>query len=159
MLKLPKAIITHTVNGRLRIKVPLEKGNNRYFQALEHKLSRCDGVHSIKTNSITGSVLLLYEADKKENIFKFAEENRLFKLQGHESVRMLLIDRVRHSFKDLNRYTKKLTGDELDIASFTFLSLLFLSIYKIVRGNFFAPAWYTSLWYAINTIIRSSDNR
>ena len=157
MLKLPEARITHTVSGRLRIKILSKKGNNSYFESLEQKLSGCDGVQSVKTNAVTASVLLLHNADIK-GISKFAEENRLFMVQSLGSERTLLVDRIRNSFEDLNRRTKNLTGGELDVASAVFVSLVSLSIYQIARGNFFAPAWYTSLWYAVNMVFRSSDN-
>jgi hypothetical protein len=157
VLKLPEAGITHTISGRLRIKIPSKKGNNSYFESLEQKLFICDGVQSVKTNAVTASVLLFHDVDIN-SISKFAEKNRLFKIQKLGSERTLLVNRIRNSFDDLNRRTKNLTGGELDIVSVAFVSLVFLSIYQIARGNFFAPAWYTSLWYAINMVFRSSDN-
>lgn len=157
MLKLPEARITHTISGRLRIKIPSKKGNNSYFESLEQKLSGCNGVQGVKTNAVTAGVLLLHDADIK-GISKFAEENRLFMVKSLGSERTLLVDRIRNSFEDLNRRTKNLTGGELDVASAVFVSLVSLSIYQIARGNFFAPAWYTSLWYAVNMVFRSSDN-
>jgi hypothetical protein len=176
VLKLPEAGITHTISGRLRLKIPSKKGNNSYFESLEQKLSGCDGVQGVKANAVTAGVLLLHNVDIN-SISRFAEENRLFMVQslGSErtllvnrirnsfeeslgSERTLLVNRIRNSFEDLNRRTKNLTGGELDVASAAFLSLLSLSIYQIARGNFFAPAWYTSLWYAVNMVFRSSDN-
>ncbi len=157
MLKLPDAGITHTISGRLRLKIPSKKGDNSYFESLEQKLSGCDGVQRVKANAVTAGVLLLHDADIK-SISKFAEENRLFMVKSLGSERTLLVDRIRNSFEDLNRRTKNLTGGELDVASTVFVSLVSLSIYQIARGNFFAPAWYTSLWYAVNMVFRSSDN-
>ncbi|MEA3386491.1 MAG: hypothetical protein U9Q89_08640 [Thermodesulfobacteriota bacterium] len=154
MLKLPEAGITHTISGRLRLKIPSKKGNNSYFGSLEQKLSGCDGVQGVKANAVTASVLLLHNVDIN-SIAKFAEENRLFKVQSLGSERTLLVNRIRNSFEDLNRRTKNLTGGELDIASAVFVSLVSISIYQIARGNFFAPAWYTSLWYAVNMVFRA----
>ena len=157
MLKLPEAGITHTISGRLRLKIPSKKGNNSYFESLEQKLSCCDGVQGVKANAVTAGVLLLHNVDTN-SISKFAEENRLFKVQSLGSERTLLVNRIRNSFEDLNRRTMDLTGGELDITSAVFVSLVSVSIYQIARGNFFAPAWYTSLWYAVNMVFRSSDN-
>ena len=157
MLKLPEAGITHTISGRLRLRIPSKKGNNSYFESLEQKLSGCDGVQSVKANAVTAGVLLLHDADIN-SISKFAEENRLFLVKSLGSERTLLVNRIRNSFEDLNRRTKNLTGGELDVASAVFVSLVSVSIYQIARGNFFAPAWYTSLWYATNMVFRASDN-
>lgn len=157
MSKLPEAGITHTISGRLRLKIPSKKGNNSYFESLEQKLSGCDGVQRVKANAVTAGVLLLHDADIK-GISKFAEENRLFMVKSLGSERTLLVNRIRKSFEDLNKRTMDLTGGELDVASAVFVSLVSLSIYQVAKGNFFAPAWYTSLWYAVNMVFRSSDN-
>jgi hypothetical protein len=114
-------------------------------------------VQRVKANAVTAGVLLLHDADIK-GISKFAEENRLFKVQSLGSERTLLVNRIRKSFEDLNKRTMDLTGGELDITSAVFVSLVSVGIYQIARGNFFAPAWYTSLWYAVNMVFRSSDN-
>ena len=157
MLKLPDAAITHTISGRLRLRIPSKKGNNSYFESLEQKLSGCDGVQRVKANAVTAGVLVLHDADIN-SISKFAEENRLFLVQSLGSERTLLVNRIRKSFEDLDKRTMDLTGGELDITSAVFVSQVSLSIYQIARGNFFAPAWYTSLWYAANMVFKSSDN-
>ena len=156
MIKLPEARITHSISGRLRIKIPSKKGDTSYFESLEQKFSGCDEVQKVEANALTAGVLLLHDADIKD-ISKFAEENRLFEIESLGLERTPLVKRIRSGFEDLNRRTKKLTGSELDLPSAGFVSLLSLSIYQIARGNFFAPAWYTSLWYALNIVFKSSD--
>ncbi len=157
MVKLPEARITHIISGRLRIKIPSKKGNTSYFESLERKFSDCDKVQKVEASAVTAGVLLLHDADIK-NISKFAEENRLFVVEKQRSERMPLVKRISSGFKDLNRRTTRFTGGELDLPGAVFVSLLTLSIYQIARGNFFAPAWYTSLWYAVNMVFKSSDN-
>ena len=156
MVKLPEARITHTISGRLRIKIPSKKGNKSYFESLEQKFSGCDGVQRVEANAVTASVLLLHDADVK-GISKFAQENRLFRVETRGPERMPLVKRIRSGFEDLNIRAKRLTDGELDLPSAVFVSLLSLSIYQIARGNFYAPAWYTSLWYALHAVFKSSD--
>ena len=156
MIKLPEARITHAISGRVRIKILSKKGDSSYFESLERKFSDCDKVQEVEANAVTAGVLLLHDADIKD-ISKFAEENRLFEVESLRLERTPLVKRIRSGFEDLNRRTKKLTGSELDLPSAVFVSLLSLSIYQIARGNFFAPAWYTSLWYALNIVFKSSD--
>ncbi len=157
MVKLPDARITHTISGRLRIKIPSKKGNNSYFKSLEQKFSDCDKVQKVEANAVTAGVLFLHDADIK-NISKFAEENRIFKVESRRPEQMVITKRIKSGFDDLNRRATRFTGGELDLAGAVFVSLLSLSIYQIARGNFFVPAWYTSLWYAVNMVFKSSDN-
>ncbi len=157
MVKLPEARITHIISGRLRIKIPSKKGNTSYFKFLERKFSDFDKVQKVETNAVTAGMLLLHDADIKD-ISKFAEENRLFKIESRRPEQMVLTKRIKSGFDDLNRRATRFTGGELDLAGAVFVSLLSLSIYQIARGNFFAPAWYTSLWYAVNMVFKSSDN-
>ncbi len=157
MVKLPEARITHIISGRLRIKIPSKKGDTSYFESLKQKFSSCDKVQKVEANAVTAGVLLLNDADIKD-ISKFAEENRLFRVKSMERKQTPLANRMRSSFEDFSTRIKKLTGGELDLPSVAFLSLLSLSIYQIARGNFYAPAWYSSLWYGFNMIFKSSDN-
>ncbi len=156
MVKLPEARITHIISGRLRIKIPSKKGDTSYFESLKQKFSGCNKVQKVEANAVTAGVLLLHDADIKD-ISKFAEENRLFRVESQRPERTVPVKRIRNGFEDLNRRITRLTGGELDLPSTGFVSLLFLSIYQIARGNFFAPAWYTSLWYALNMVFKSSD--
>ncbi|MDL1967900.1 MAG: hypothetical protein LWW97_04965 [Deltaproteobacteria bacterium] len=157
MVKLPEARIAHITSGRLRIKISSKKGNTRYFESLERKFSDCDKVQKVEANAVTAGMLLLHDADIKD-ISKFAEENRLFKVESRRPEQMVLTKRIKSGFEDLNRRATRFTGGELDLPGAVFVSLLSISIYQIARGNFFAPAWYTSLWYAVNMVFKSSDS-
>ncbi len=157
MVKLPEARITHIISGRLRIKIPSRKGNTSYFKSLKQTFSGCDKVQKVEANAVTAGVLLLHDADIKD-ISKFAEENRLFVVESRRPEQTVLVKRIRSGFEDLNRRATRFTGGELDLPGAVFVSLLSLSIYQIARGNFFAPAWYTSLWYAVNMVFKSSDS-
>ncbi len=156
MAKLPEARISHSISGRLRIKIPSKKGDNGYFESLEQNLSGCDGVQRVEANAVTASVLLLHDADIK-GISRFAQENRLFRVEILTRKPTPLANRMRSRFEDFDRRIKNLTDSQLDLPGAVFFSLLSLSIYQIARGNFYAPAWYTSLWYALNIVFKSSD--
>ena len=157
MVKLPEARITHIISGRLRIKIPSKKGNTSYFKFLERKFSDFDKVQKVEANAVTAGMLLLHDTDIK-NISRFAEENRLFVVENRRPEQMVLTKRIKSGLEDLNKRATRFTGGELDLAGAVFVSLLSISIYQIARGNFFAPAWYTSLWYAVNMVFKSSDN-
>lgn len=53
----------HTIPGRLRVKIPLIKGDSpRAFQVQE-LLESLDGVESVAANTLTGSVVVNYDSD------------------------------------------------------------------------------------------------
>jgi copper chaperone CopZ len=52
----------HALDGRIRIKSPRVKGAPHTARAVEHDLRKCPGITEVRTNPITGSVLVLYDA-------------------------------------------------------------------------------------------------
>jgi hypothetical protein len=50
----------HSVPGRLRIKTPLIKGKESLAEHIEKFLAQIQGVYSISTNIITGSITINY---------------------------------------------------------------------------------------------------
>lgn len=53
----------HVVPGRVRVKIPLIKGDERKAQDIESNLTNLRGVHSVSANSLTGSVVVCYDSD------------------------------------------------------------------------------------------------
>jgi copper chaperone CopZ len=56
----------HALEGRIRIKVPEIKGSPVKAGELERKVQWQSGIHSIKANPTTGSVLIYYDSQKTE---------------------------------------------------------------------------------------------
>ncbi len=52
----------HTLEGRLRIKVPEVKGAPSKAQEVECHLAQSHGVDEVSANPVTGSVLILYNS-------------------------------------------------------------------------------------------------
>jgi hypothetical protein len=53
----------HNVPGRLRVKIPILRGRPIRINAVEELLFNLDGIERIKTNSLTGSVVINYDPD------------------------------------------------------------------------------------------------
>jgi hypothetical protein len=64
-LKIPAAYV-HALEGRIRIKVPEIKGSPVKAGELERQVQWQSGIHSIKANPTTGSVLIYYDSQKTE---------------------------------------------------------------------------------------------
>jgi copper chaperone CopZ len=69
----------HTVPGRLRVKNPILKYNQRKCELAKTTLQGLPGVHEVKTNPATGSVIIRYDAAaiKTDRLLSALEERRL----------------------------------------------------------------------------------
>ena len=56
----------HNVPGRLRVKIPTLAGRPARIKAVEELLSSLAGTEHVKPNSLTGSVVINYDADQLE---------------------------------------------------------------------------------------------
>jgi hypothetical protein len=51
----------HDVPGRLRIKTPFIKGNEKLAKHVERFLEQINGIVSITTNPLTGTIIMVYQ--------------------------------------------------------------------------------------------------
>lgn len=54
----------HDVPGRLRIKTPLIKRNEKLAKHVERFLAQINGIQSVTTNPLTGSITMTYDEKK-----------------------------------------------------------------------------------------------
>ncbi|MGO9611511.1 MAG: HMA2 domain-containing protein [Dissulfurispiraceae bacterium] len=153
---LPNAYISHQTMGRLRVKIPSKKGAEGYFTSLKERLLGIEGVRTVETNPLTGSVLLVHGMDVR-TIAEFAAANNLFSLQELNGYPAGLQQRISRTFKGMDAHLKTFTGGEIDIAGLAFLILLGAGIYQISMGNLTALPWYGAFWYALNILLKSSS--
>jgi hypothetical protein len=156
---LPEAHITHIIRGRLRVKIPVKKGDASYFADLSGKMTGCEGVERIEVNSVTSSVLIIHSTDSK-NIAEYAEENSLFRIQEVKfyEKQTYISRKITETFNGLNRKVTVSTKGFANLPDIAVLTLIGLSAFQISRGNFIAPAWYAALWYALNIFLKSQPS-
>jgi copper chaperone CopZ len=70
----------HNVPGRMRVKIPFLKGRANRIKAVEDLLSNLDGTEQIKTNPLTGSVVINYDPDllDAQQIIQFLIDHHYF---------------------------------------------------------------------------------
>jgi copper chaperone CopZ len=51
----------HSTPGRMRIRVPDRRGDERFCREMEQKLTRNPGITQVRANPLTGSVLILFD--------------------------------------------------------------------------------------------------
>jgi hypothetical protein len=148
------AVLSHQSPGRLRLKIPSKKGDERFFQSLKDRLSNLSGVERIDVNPVTGSILLIHSIDA-EKIAQFARDNGLFAIQ-HGSTNVSYLHReVTKAFNVLDEQAKGFTGGGINLGALASLALIAAGTYQIYRGNFAAIPWYTAYWYGLNLFLKS----
>jgi hypothetical protein len=59
--RIPPAEIVHSIHGRTRLRIASRAGENSYFAAIADGLAALDGVHSVRTRPLIGTVLLTHD--------------------------------------------------------------------------------------------------
>jgi hypothetical protein len=155
----PDAEIVHSSRTRLRIRILSRRGDSAYFLAMAERFAACEGIENIEVNPRTASLLFFHESDAAR-ITEYAASQGIFHVAAASLPREhpSLYEGVTASFNTVDDKIKEFTKNELDLSSMTFLALVGAGIYKIAKGDFSAPAWYTAFWYGLNLFLKSKPD-
>lgn len=156
---IPAAVIAHTSTGRLRIRVPSQKGNLTALKSLGDQLAACPGILSIEVNPGTGSILLLHQATVQE-IAEYARSRSLFSLDEQKSSRAPsaeLRQNLGETFKSVDRQIQTLTDGDMDLSGFAMAALVVAGTAQILTGNAGAIPWFAAYWYAYHLYSRTKE--
>jgi len=148
--------ISHQSPGRLRLKFPMQKGDESFFNKLGKRLLSCPGVQKVEGNPLTGSVLMLHESDS-QSIVEFAREKKIFHLSEPKKTETPYHESFISSFSALNERVKSAMNGQIDFWGMTSFALIAAGIYQVARGNLVAIPWYTALYYGSNILMKSRD--
>jgi hypothetical protein len=149
----PIAHVVHRTKGRLRLRIPEQRGNGAYFSSVEEMLAAHPLVESVSANPRTGSVLLVTDSDVG-SLADSLDEYGLFSLMDRPSQTTTLAATVSDGMRRGNARLLRFSGGELDYASLVFLFMLVSGIYQVWRGNVALPAWYAAFYYAHHYFLR-----
>jgi Heavy metal associated domain 2 len=160
--------VVHTMPGRVRVKISRLKNNPAFAREIQERLSGIPGIQTVEVSLLTGSVLVLYDAEEMDPfdslislggaLTSLFPELNLDDLQawfdsggGGTNGQIPVTERLTSLFGALNQEVGKATGS-IDLKLLLPLSLFILG----VRGLFVAekaafPAWYDLLWFAFGT--------
>lgn len=158
MPDLPQAYVSHMMPGRLRLKVPLKKGDGEYLNKIVEELSALSGIEQVTMNSSTSGVLLLHNLEKN-NIMEHLHASGLFHLVPLKASQAGVHGGMKNVFGEIGNKVEKVTGGSLDISEIAFLALLGAGIFQIGRGNLTAIPWHTAFWYALNIFLKSDTSK
>ena len=155
---IPDAVIAHASTGRLRIRIPSQKGNLAVLKSQGDQLAACPGILSIEVNPGTGSILLLHQSTVRE-IAEYARSRSLFSLREQKGSRAPSAGRRRNldeTFKSFDRQIQDLTGGDMDLSGFAAAALIVAGSAQILTGNAGPIPWSAAYWYAYNLYTRAT---
>jgi hypothetical protein len=155
----PEAFIAHQIHNRIRLKIPVCKGDASFFDKLCEKLVGLKKFEQVESNLTTGSVLLVKEGINVHELAHFAAEKKLFHLISEENKPVPLTEKVIGPMTALSRQIRDFTGGELDLPGTIFIGLLIFGLCELARGNFKVPPWYTAFWYSFGIFSKSMIDR
>lgn len=142
----PRALLVHSVPGRLRLKIPDKRRDHDYFQRLQNELQTLEGVIELSLNAYTASALIGHDWPSDEILLHFAERTGLFVLDPAPFEPMWRRASVR--LEQWDRRLATLTRGEVGVRSVLMLVTLLLGLRQAMRGQTLGPA-SNLLWYAL----------
>jgi hypothetical protein len=156
---IPDAIIAHASSGRLRVKIPSQRGNLGALKSYGDQFAACPGVLSIEVNPVTGSILLIHQTTVRE-IAEYARSRNLFSLEEQKGPKVPSADLRRNlgeTFKSFDRQIQNLTDGDMDLSGFALAALIAAGTAQILTGNAVAIPWFAAYWYAFHLYSRTKE--
>jgi len=156
---IPDAVIAHVSIGRLRIKIPSQKGNLEALKSHGDQLAACPGVLSIEVNPVTGSILLIHQTTVSA-IAEYARSKNLFSLEKQKGPKVPSADLRRNlgeTFKSVDRQIQNLTDGDMDLRGAAFAALIVMGSAQILTGNGGAIPWFAAYWYAYHLYSKTDE--
>jgi hypothetical protein len=152
----PVSVISHTMPGRTRIRVPDMRGDHEYFEGVQQVLSECPGVEVIETNTMTGSILV-HHSGTIDQLKAFGQDRGLFVVQPDRKSPVSITESVGSALTRLDGQLTNLTSKRVNGKEVAFSALLLVGVYQMLRGSIW-PAGATLVWYALS-ILAPQDRR
>jgi len=158
--------LVHALPGRVRLKIARLKGDPALAGEAQTKLGRVPGIKEIAANSITGSVLLLYDQKQLMSLESLATLSELLAQllpdldTGSFSAWLTAVadgggrepDQDAGLFPTLRGEAGQITQG-LNVNVLIPLTLFFLGVRSLWLAEELAfPAWYDYFWFAFSTV-------
>ena len=144
---IPKAFIAHKTPTRLRLKVPQQRGNTQYFNALFKSFSKSPTVIRTEVNARTASALIYHNSETTADLIAHGIEHNLFIIESEGVDNQTLLEKIQQDFSGVDKLFSQTTNRTLDAKSLLFVGLMAQGIYQLSKGNIVVPA-ISAFWYA-----------
>ncbi len=147
----------HLLPGRVRFQVEKLKDNPRDEKFLLEQLPKVRGVSRVNINTITGSILLLYDEDEVQPELLCTVVIRLLGLENEldKPPISIVLKEIREMGGSLNRAVYERTGGLIDLWTAIPIILAVVGARKIMTQRYQAvPTGFTLLWWAYHALMR-----
>ncbi len=148
---IPDAVMTHASPGRLRLRIPLKKGDEESLIFCRKQLAECPGILSIEVNPVTGSMLFLHKTTVPA-IAEYARSKNLFtmqeKLQNPGMKPSNLRKNITETFEGLDKKIQSMSDGAMDLGGLAFVVLVGAGVIQILAGNAGTLPWYVAFGFA-----------
>lgn len=146
--------MSHQSPGRLRLRIPSQRGQVPFFDKAAQQLAQCPGVERIEANPLTASILVVPGISTAE-LANYAESKRLFQFAEPESLSPPVTEMLAVSFRGLNQELRRLSGGMVDIGTLAFAALVTGAIIQWQKGHILGPT-STLFWYAAGLLLMTT---
>ncbi len=149
--------IKHAIPGRVRYYIPTLKMNMEKGQMLEQQLQKAAAIKQIKVNTLLGTVIVLYDPGKIDEVTLTGVLARLLGLDKEleKTPRSLIGKEVSQVLKSANSSIYEQTDGWLDLNSAITVTFLSLGLWSIVRRPSILPAGISLLYWAYNNSLKA----
>ncbi len=161
--------VVHAIPGRIRLKVAQVRENPALANEIQTRLAASHGIRQVEVNPLTGSVLVLYEAQEASSLdslralaeplsvlfpgfdLKDFAEKQPSSTNGASSAPSLT-GGIASFFGALNTGVGKVTGGSADLRVLVPLTLFVFGVRGLlVSEQRLFPTWYDLFWFSLGT--------
>ena len=148
---MPNAQIVHQTRGRLRLQVREKCKHPDYFEAIRKQLEGLPGIDEVKTNSTTGSIILLHSLENNAELLKRLPQLALFEITDCHKQDADAFTPLRSGLTGIERLLRNGSAGSVDLRTMAFIGIMGLTLHQIMRGQVLGPA-LPMLWNAFSLI-------
>lgn len=151
--------IKHSIPGRVRFHIPILKMDVDKGKLLEQQLMKASAISEIKVNSLLGSLLIVYESDKIDEVTLTGVLAKLLGLEKEleKPPRSILEQEVGRILQSANKSIYEQTEGLLNLNSAITLTFLSLGIWSLVRNPSVLPAGISLVYWAYTNSLRQLE--
>jgi hypothetical protein len=151
--------IKHTIPGRIRFHIPLLKMDIAKGQLLEKQLLKAAAISQIHVNPLLGSVLIVYDVNKLDEVTLTGVLAKLLGLEKEleKAPKSLVGEEVSKVLKSANSSIYEQTDGLLDLNTTITITFLSLGIWSIIKGPSILPAGISLVYWAYNNSIKQLE--
>lgn len=137
----------HASPGRRRYRTPYL--TEAFARVLEDRLLRLPFIRAVRTNTESGSILLIYAPEDEAHVLVLAEGLCAIFAEGKVQPPATLAKSVRRSVESLSAWIQRNTGGALDLSSLVAGIFIMRGIRQLVISNN-TPSGSQMLWWALS---------